>query len=191
MCELSCLYSLNKLSVSSKTLRTHHKLQPFINNLVLPGFKYRGRIKWKGRKEYKRRGKQRGKKRKRREESEMKNQVSREREKKRKIHVKMEMCDMASSEGKEIRKKKEEARGRKRTGRRSSTVRAFGSTLTAAWWTWQGMNRYYPNPLVTFINDFTPVELVSRQWVQSVQQTSEKGCQRGKRTLSWSSDRIC
>lgn len=23
----------------------HRKLQPFINNLVLPGFKYRGRIK--------------------------------------------------------------------------------------------------------------------------------------------------
>lgn len=26
ICELSCLYSLNKLSVSSKALRTHHKL---------------------------------------------------------------------------------------------------------------------------------------------------------------------
>lgn len=45
ICELSCLYSLNKLSVSSKALRTHHKLQPFINNLFLPGFIYRGRIK--------------------------------------------------------------------------------------------------------------------------------------------------
>lgn len=31
--------------MSSKTLRTHHKLQPFINNLILPGFKYRRRIK--------------------------------------------------------------------------------------------------------------------------------------------------
>lgn len=37
--------------------------------------------------------------------------MSREREKKRKIHVKMETCDMASSEGKEIRKEKKEARG--------------------------------------------------------------------------------
>lgn len=98
MCELSCLYSLNKLSVSSKTLRTHHKLQPFINNLFLPGFKYRGRIKKaRGKKriqEIRKAKRQKKKSTKRREKGEVEN-AQRKREKRT---VKTEIYDTTSSE---------------------------------------------------------------------------------------------
>lgn len=59
------------------------------------------------RKDYKGRGKQRGKKAstKRREEHEMEQEMSREKEG-GKTHRKMETCNMASSEGKVMRRKK-------------------------------------------------------------------------------------
>lgn len=68
--------------MSSKALRTHHKLQPFINNLFLPGFKCRGRIKQEKEKNTKDEGSKETESMKRREESKTELNNQRKEEKK-------------------------------------------------------------------------------------------------------------
>lgn len=88
--------------MSSKALRTHHKLQPFINNLFLPGFKCRGRIKQEKEQNTKDEGSKETESMKRREESKTELNNQRKEEKK----VKIETYNMSSTEEKEMRKEK-------------------------------------------------------------------------------------
>lgn len=63
--------------------------------------------------------------------------------------------------------RKKGSEGWKRTDRTKSPVQCFRSVLIATRWTWQEMKRQYPKALVTFINDFIPIELVPCQWLQT------------------------